>query len=298
MCMKYCRFSIIPFGLILVSIILIPGSVLRAQGNIFGTVTNSDATTPADGEMSFFGYIDDTDEEIRIDLCIGAGYDNGNWYDDFQNFLTEAVDDPFDYHFYNTINNERQLITGVIANGSYQQANVVLTTLDWPEKPTGLTALPVSGPAIELSWDDVSGLTYHVYRREATSNGSFFRIDDPSGSLTDPGISGGGFIDNNVDGTSSYSYLVIAEDMSGNFSPHSDFITVSSLPFLCGDADNSGSINILDIVYIIEYKYKDGPPPLYLQSAEVNGDGSINILDIVYLIEYKYKEGLAPVCTY
>lgn len=298
MCMKYCRFSIIPICLVVVAIILTPGEGILAQGNIFGTVINSDTSTPADEEISFFGFIDDTDEEIRIDACIGAGYDNGNWYDDFQNFLTEGPYDPFDYHFYNTLNNERQLITGVIDNGSFQQVDVALTTLDWPEKPTGLTALPVSGPAIELSWNNLSGLTYHIYRREATSNGSFFRIDDPSGSLANPGVSGGAFTDNNVDGTSSYSYLIIAEDISRNFSPHSDYITVSSLPFLCGDADNSGSINILDIVYIIEYKYKDGPPPLYLQSAEVNGDGSINILDIVYLIEYKYKEGPAPVCTY
>jgi len=55
-----------------------------AQGSIFGTVQNSDLTTPAAGEINFVGFLDDTDEEIRIESSTGAGYDAGNWYDDFQ----------------------------------------------------------------------------------------------------------------------------------------------------------------------------------------------------------------------
>ena len=29
------------------------------------------------------------------------GYDAGNWFDDFQNYLTEAPGNPYDYHFFN-----------------------------------------------------------------------------------------------------------------------------------------------------------------------------------------------------
>ncbi len=36
---------------------------------------------------------------------------------------------------------------------------------------------------------------------------------------------------------------------------------VTSFAGDCGDVDNSGGINILDIVYLINYKYKEGPPP-------------------------------------
>ena len=61
-----------------------------AQGSIYGTVANADLSTPTNGEISFFGYLDDTDEEIRIESSVGAGYDAGNWFDDFQNYLTEA----------------------------------------------------------------------------------------------------------------------------------------------------------------------------------------------------------------
>jgi len=68
-------------------------------------------------------------------------------------------------------------------------------------------------------------------------------------------------------------------------------------PWICGDCNDDTEINILDIIFLINYKYKDGPEPEPFVSGDVNADGSINILDIVYLINYKYKEGPAPNCN-
>ncbi len=64
-----------------------------------------------------------------------------------------------------------------------------------------------------------------------------------------------------------------------------------------GEADGIPLINILDIVYIINFKYKDGPDPVpyALCSADAIADCVINILDIVHVINYKYKGGPAPV---
>jgi len=61
--------------------------------------------------------------------------------------------------------------------------------------------------------------------------------------------------------------------------------------FVCGDADFSGSFNILDIVYIINYLYKDGPPPVIDGIADADGDGITNLLDITHFIDYLYKDG-------
>ena len=83
-----------------------------AQGSIFGTVTNTNASIPANGDISFVGYLNDADEEIRIESCDGAGYDVGNWFDDFQNYLTEAPGNPYDYHFYNSVNGEGLVLSG------------------------------------------------------------------------------------------------------------------------------------------------------------------------------------------
>jgi len=65
--------------------------------------------------------------------------------------------------------------------------------------------------------------------------------------------------------------------------------------YVCGDADTSSAINILDATHLINYLYKGGPPPLPLECiGDANTTGNINILDINYLINYLYKGGPAP----
>ena len=64
--------------------------------------------------------------------------------------------------------------------------------------------------------------------------------------------------------------------------------------FLCGDLDQSGDVNISDVVYLVAYIFSGGPAPDPLAAAEVNCDGSINIADAVYIIEYIFTHGAAP----
>lgn len=63
------------------------------------------------------------------------------------------------------------------------------------------------------------------------------------------------------------------------------------LGFLCGDVNGNGTVNLLDIVFIIDFLYKGGPAPNPLEAADVNNDSVINLLDILRLINYLYKEG-------
>ncbi len=67
-------------------------------------------------------------------------------------------------------------------------------------------------------------------------------------------------------------------------------------PCLCGDADNNGEYNLLDIVYLIDFKFKGGPAPVFFNCSDVNSDGAINVLDITYLIANKYQSGPEPNC--
>ena len=62
-----------------------------------------------------------------------------------------------------------------------------------------------------------------------------------------------------------------------------------------GDANGDDQIDILDIVFLINFKYKEGPAPAVPIKADANNDCSIDILDVVYLINYKYKGGPFPI---
>ncbi len=80
-----------------------------------------------------------------------------------------------------------------------------------------------------------------------------------------------------------------------NYSPVSQSGAVS-IVYICGDSNDDGAINLLDITFLISYLYKDGPVPDHVQAADPDGNGTINILDITYLIAYLYKGGTKPVC--
>ncbi|MCP4705637.1 MAG: hypothetical protein GY865_13640, partial [candidate division Zixibacteria bacterium] len=69
---------------------------------------------------------------------------------------------------------------------------------------------------------------------------------------------------------------------------------IPGLSFECGDATDNGVVDILDIVFLINYKYKSGPAPAIPESANINGDTEIDILDIVFLINFLYKSGAEP----
>ncbi|MFH0930573.1 MAG: dockerin type I repeat-containing protein, partial [Candidatus Zixiibacteriota bacterium] len=61
-----------------------------------------------------------------------------------------------------------------------------------------------------------------------------------------------------------------------------------------GDANNDGSISISDIVYLINYLFKGGPPPHYYNTGDANCDGRVSISDVVYLVNYLFKYGPPP----
>jgi PKD repeat protein len=201
-------------------------TVVFAQGSIFGTVQNADLSNPAVGELLWVGYLDNTDEEIRIESNVGAGYDGVNWFDDFQNYTTESAGNPYDYVFVNTTNGQAFVLSKTIPSNSFQQENILLGPLTIPARPTGLTAQVTSGARINLSWNYQSGVTYHVYRRATANNSTFRRLDSPSGNLANPGVADSFFVDATSDGVSDYTYTILGENASGNWSAHSVEVSI------------------------------------------------------------------------
>jgi PKD repeat protein len=80
----------------------------------------------------------------------------------------------------------------------------------------------------------------------------------------------------------SYSPTLVAGDIS--------------IPFICGDPDRNGTVNLLDVNNIIKYLYWSGPAPNPLQAADVDSNNKINLLDVNCIIKFLYYKGPAPHC--
>jgi hypothetical protein len=93
-----------------------------------------------------------------------------------------------------------------------------------------------------------------------------------------------------------YYYKVRGKDAQEQWSDYSLVGEVVNYFFICGDADRSKKINLLDVSYIINYLYHSGPAPVPVMSADVDHSGKINLLDISYIISYLYRSGPAPSC--
>ena len=71
-------------------------------------------------------------------------------------------------------------------------------------------------------------------------------------------------------------------------------------PLMCqrGDVDGDGIINSADVTYLINYLFRNGPPPFpCLEAGDANCNGVVNVGDVVYLIDYLFKGGPSPGCT-
>ena len=88
---------------------------------------------------------------------------------------------------------------------------------------------------------------------------------------------------------SSYSYSEYQDWIGGQGKA-----MVKTVLFIRGDLNRDHVKEVGDVVYLINYLFKGGTPPLYLESGDVNCDGIAEVGDVVYLINYLFKSGIAP----
>ncbi len=68
----------------------------------------------------------------------------------------------------------------------------------------------------------------------------------------------------------------------------------ASLASPCGDINASAQIDISDAVYLIQYIFDNGAPPLDDAGGDLNCNGQTDITDAVYMINYIFASGPAP----
>ena len=75
-----------------------------------------------------------------------------------------------------------------------------------------------------------------------------------------------------------------------------DYITIKYYQVLRADMNRDGVIDIGDVIYLINYLYRDGPSPQPLVIGDATCGGEVDVSDIVFLINYLFKGGPPPSC--
>ncbi|MGB2981407.1 MAG: M14 family zinc carboxypeptidase, partial [Candidatus Zixiibacteriota bacterium] len=102
------------------------------------------------------------------------------------------------------------------------------------------------------------------------------------------------YVSGQAEGT--YFYKVRAKDGDEQWGAWSntEAAIVGSGGFMRGDANGDGTITVSDVVFLVNYLYRDGPAPDPLAAGDINSDGQINVGDIVYLVNYLFHGGPPP----
>jgi len=61
-----------------------------------------------------------------------------------------------------------------------------------------------------------------------------------------------------------------------------------------GDANNNGSVDQADAVYISNYLFNGGPAPPCMNQADANNSGTVDVSDPTYILNWLYQGGPAP----
>jgi hypothetical protein len=63
-----------------------------------------------------------------------------------------------------------------------------------------------------------------------------------------------------------------------------------------GDANGDGIITVSDALYLLNYLFHGGPPPVSFVAGDADSDGDLGVLDPIFLLNYLYKGGRPPGC--
>ncbi len=156
-----------------------------------------------------------------------------------------------------------------------------------PEQPSG-----ISEGATGTEYDFSSNTT------DPQGDNIFYWFDWGDGTNSDwlgPYNSGQNCTDSHIwENSGEYHIKVKAKDIYDYESDWSDLLSVAV--YTRGDCDNDETVDLEDVLYIINYIYKGGSAPDPLWTGDANCDGVVDLEDVLYLINYLYKGGTSPGC--
>jgi hypothetical protein len=76
--------------------------------------------------------------------------------------------------------------------------------------------------------------------------------------------------------------------------PDGDIVLGGTPDTLCGDVDGSSHIDIADVVYMVNYIFRQGASPQDTRGGDVDCDLRVTIADVVYLVNHIFRAGPNP----
>ncbi len=182
-------------------------------------------------------------------------------------------------------------------NADHLNAVSVILNLDTTNPSGSIASSPdtSSGSTFTVYWSEGndtggSGLSgiYDIYLRENGGVWNLWLDDFTNISSQFTGIHG-----------YTYYFEALCHDNAGNRENQNEFaetmtVVDTSQSYIPGDANNSGDVNGLDVIYLVDYFKGTGPPPNPYLGGDANGSCDVNGLDVTYLVGY-FKGGNAPI---
>lgn len=134
---------------------------------------------------------------------------------------------------------------------------------------------------VELTWrqpeslDDLLG--YNVYRFENATDTTYTDTTRVNSAL----LVDSTFTDFSVTPGRNYYYQYTVLKTDFTESDYSGTVAAQPLTAVSGDANGDFSVNVLDVVSIVNHILGKAPAPFILEAADVNTDGAVNVLDLV-----------------
>ncbi|MCB2231707.1 hypothetical protein KQH82_13390 [bacterium] len=84
--------------------------------------------------------------------------------------------------------------------------------------------------------------------------------------------------------------------MPASAGPHGLFAPGECCVGLRGNVNGDGSdtVDLSDLIYLVNYLFLGGPAPLCADEADVNADSNTDLSDLIYLVNYLFLGGPAP----
>ena len=60
------------------------------------------------------------------------------------------------------------------------------------------------------------------------------------------------------------------------------------------DNDSENVIDVADLVFMVDYQFRNGDAPVCLDEADLVIDGVVDVADLVFMVDYQFRNGDAP----